>query len=276
MLAGCRCTNITEYHGSLLKPNSTELIIVMELMACSVADLVRGAHVCGAWLSPPCPAAPRAARQACALTGRAAYRCTQGARFRMRGLAPQACTCVHAQVQHGPLDEAFVAYVLHEVLVALAYLHSENRIHRDIKAANILLGHTGAWSVCSTACSGGAPWLWGVRAGCFQQRGGAGSFGPSPGHAAGQRSFSIRSVLPSPVHVHACFGHRGLNMCTHARARPLSPMHTRTHAPARTHRLRQDQRLWRERAAERHDGLPAPHVCGHALLDGARGKGMGG
>lgn len=47
------------------------------------------------------------------------------------------------QVQHGPLDEAFVAYVLHEVLVALAYLHSENRIHRDIKAANILLGPTG-------------------------------------------------------------------------------------------------------------------------------------
>jgi serine/threonine-protein kinase 24/25/MST4 len=41
MLAGCRCKNITEYHGSLLKPKSTELMIVMELMACSVADLVR-------------------------------------------------------------------------------------------------------------------------------------------------------------------------------------------------------------------------------------------
>ena len=40
MLAGCRCKNITEYHGSLLKPKSTELMIVMELMACSVADLV--------------------------------------------------------------------------------------------------------------------------------------------------------------------------------------------------------------------------------------------
>ncbi len=40
MLAGCRCKNITEYHGSLLKPHSTELMIVMELMACSVADLV--------------------------------------------------------------------------------------------------------------------------------------------------------------------------------------------------------------------------------------------
>jgi len=53
MLAGCRCKNITEYHGSLLKPRSTELMIVMELMACSVADLVRvcrGANLCSAGL----------------------------------------------------------------------------------------------------------------------------------------------------------------------------------------------------------------------------------
>lgn len=40
MLAGCRCKNITEYYGSVLKPGSSELIIAMELMACSVADLV--------------------------------------------------------------------------------------------------------------------------------------------------------------------------------------------------------------------------------------------
>lgn len=53
------------------------------------------------------------------------------------------------QVQHGPLDETFVAYILHEVLVALAYLHSENRIHRDIKAANILLGPAGAHRACT-------------------------------------------------------------------------------------------------------------------------------
>ena len=40
MLAGCHCPNITEYYGSVLQPGSTELMIVMELLACSVADLV--------------------------------------------------------------------------------------------------------------------------------------------------------------------------------------------------------------------------------------------
>lgn len=40
MLAGCRCKNITEYYGSVIQPGTTELMIVMELMACSVADLV--------------------------------------------------------------------------------------------------------------------------------------------------------------------------------------------------------------------------------------------
>ena len=39
-LAGCHCPNITEYYGSVLQPGSTELMIVMELLACSVADLV--------------------------------------------------------------------------------------------------------------------------------------------------------------------------------------------------------------------------------------------
>ncbi len=39
-LADCKCRNITEYYGSVLQPGSTELHIVMELMACSVAELV--------------------------------------------------------------------------------------------------------------------------------------------------------------------------------------------------------------------------------------------
>ena len=40
MLAHCRSENITEYYASVLKPGSSELFIVMELMAASVADLV--------------------------------------------------------------------------------------------------------------------------------------------------------------------------------------------------------------------------------------------
>lgn len=41
VLAKCRSENITEYYASVLKPGSSELFIVMELMAASVADLVR-------------------------------------------------------------------------------------------------------------------------------------------------------------------------------------------------------------------------------------------
>ncbi|KAJ9512054.1 hypothetical protein QJQ45_004596 [Haematococcus lacustris] len=96
MLAGCHCSNITEYYASVLKPGATELVIVMELMACSVADLL--------------------------------------------GL--------------GPLDEASIALVLHEVLCALAYLHGEHRIHRDVKAANILLGEQGDVKISDFGVSG--------------------------------------------------------------------------------------------------------------------------
>lgn len=42
-----------------------------------------------------------------------------------------------------PLDEISIAWILRDLLHAIEYLHSEGKIHRDIKAANILLTENG-------------------------------------------------------------------------------------------------------------------------------------
>ncbi|KAL8505795.1 hypothetical protein ACS0TY_016860 [Phlomoides rotata] len=42
-----------------------------------------------------------------------------------------------------PLDEISIAWILRDLLHAIEYLHNEGKIHRDIKAANILLTENG-------------------------------------------------------------------------------------------------------------------------------------
>ncbi len=55
---------------------------------------------------------------------------------------------VRTLMKAGPIPERLTAVIVRETLVALSYLHRQGIIHRDVKAANILLTNTGKIQLC--------------------------------------------------------------------------------------------------------------------------------
>jgi serine/threonine protein kinase len=58
------------------------------------------------------------------------------------------------QLDEEALEEPAIAYIVKQVLAALVYLHGEHRVHRDIKAANVLLSSEGAVKISDFGVSG--------------------------------------------------------------------------------------------------------------------------
>jgi len=56
--------------------------------------------------------------------------------------------------ESGPLLEPHVAYIMRELLSALAYLHSERKIHRDVKAGNVLVAGDGSIKLADFGVTG--------------------------------------------------------------------------------------------------------------------------
>jgi serine/threonine protein kinase len=62
---------------------------------------------------------------------------------------------LHDVLKRGrPLDETQICLVMRDILKALEYLHGEGKLHRDIKAANVLLNNDGTVRLCDFGVSG--------------------------------------------------------------------------------------------------------------------------
>ncbi|CCF58142.1 hypothetical protein KAFR_0D04950 [Kazachstania africana CBS 2517] len=48
----------------------------------------------------------------------------------------------------GKIDEKYIGVIMREILIALKYIHKDNVIHRDIKAANVLINNDGSIKLC--------------------------------------------------------------------------------------------------------------------------------
>ena len=122
VLSQCESPYVTRYFGSYLK--GSMLWIIMEYLAGgSVLDLVRSFFV--VLLLRACErASERATERVCVIsfflneTFSCCVRCDAAPRKQMKA---------------GPLEETQIAVVCRELLKGLDYLHSEGKIHRDIK-----------------------------------------------------------------------------------------------------------------------------------------------
>ena len=136
--AHCDSDYVTKYYGSYLR--GTDLWIIMEYMGTgSALDLVRTLARCAGWIQPVacvglffshagtyCVAVPPETGRCCCFGG-------GGGGTQLKA----------AQRTGAKLSEEQVRVIISGTLHGLAYLHGSNKLHRDVKAANVLVSTEG-------------------------------------------------------------------------------------------------------------------------------------